>query len=96
MSAYVVIRITVHDQERLKGYQQIAPSIIEKYNGKILVRGGDVMTLEGPEENRRIVMIEFPDVEAARRFYHSDEYSHAISLRKEAADFEMIAIQGIE
>ncbi len=40
-------------------------------------------------------MIEFPDLETARRFYHSDEYSHAVALRKEAADFEMIAIQGI-
>lgn len=96
MPAYIVIRITVRDPEGLKEYQQVAPAIIEKYKGKILVRGGDVVTLEGPEECRRIVMIEFPNLEDARLFYQSKEYSHAIELRKEAAGFEMIAIRGID
>lgn len=96
MAAYVVIRITVNDPERLKDYQQVAPSIIEKYKGRILVRGGDFVTLEGPEEKRRIVMIEFPDLETAKQFYDSEDYSHAIELRKAAADFEMIATQGID
>ena len=95
MTAYVIIRITVNDREKLKEYQQVAPAIIEKYNGKILVRGGEVAFLEGPEENRRIVMIEFPSLERAKEFYISEEYTRAIELRKGAADFESIAIEGL-
>lgn len=93
MTAYVILRIKVIDPEKLKDYQQVAPSIIEKYNGKILVRGGEVVTLEGSEENRRIVMIEFPSLEKAKEFYHSDEYKNAIDLRKGAAEFESMAIE---
>ena len=58
MAAYVSIRIKVDDPSKLKPYQELAPSIINKYNGKIIVRGGEVVTLEGPEEKRRIVIIE--------------------------------------
>ena len=95
MSAYVIIRININDPDQLKEYQQVAPSIIEKYHGKILARGGQVLSLEGPSEDRRIVIIEFPSLEMANSFYHSPEYTHAISLREGAANFEIIAVEGI-
>ena len=95
MTAYVILRINVIDAEKLKNYQKVAPLVIEKYNGKILVRGGEVLSLEGIEEKRRIVMIEFPSMEKANEFYHSAEYKKAIELRKGAAEFESIAIEGL-
>jgi len=95
MAAYIVIRINVTDAEKLKAYQQVTTAIIAKYDGRILARGGEVVSLEGPEESRRIVMIEFPSLERAKAFYDSDEYRSAIELRQGAADFELIAIEGI-
>lgn len=94
MSAYVVIRIKADDPALLKDYQKVAPSIIEKYNGRFLARGGEVVSLEGPEETRRIVIIEFPSLDDAKRFYHSDEYTNAIELRKGIATAEIIAVNG--
>lgn len=96
MAAYVVIRIKSDDPAQLKDYQNAAPSIIKKFNGKLLARGGEVVSLEGPEETRRIVIIEFPDVDTAKRFYYSDEYTKAIELRKDIADFELIAVEGLD
>lgn len=96
MAAYVSIRIKIDDPSRLKPYQELAPSIINKYNGKIIVRGGEVVTLEGPEEKRRIVIIEFKNLDEAKQFYNSEEYKSAIELRKNIADFEIIAINGVE
>jgi len=95
MPAYVIIRIQAPEPERLKEYQSVAPAIIDKYRGKILARGGEVLSLEGPEENRRIVIIEFDSLDAAQLFYHSGEYQAAIELRKGIAEFEMIAVDGI-
>ncbi len=95
MPAYLILRITVHDADKLKAYQQLAPAIIEKHHGRVLARGGEVTTLEGAEEGRRIVMIEFPDAQAAKGFYHSSEYTQARALRQGAADFEVIAIEGV-
>ena len=94
MSAYVVIRIKAEDPALLKDYQAVAPSIIEKFKGKFLARGGDVITLEGPKETRRIIIIEFPSIEDARAYYQSNEYTEAIELRKQVAVAEIIAVQG--
>jgi uncharacterized protein (DUF1330 family) len=95
MPAYVVIRIKADDPAQLKDYQKVAPAIIEKYGGKLLARGGEVVSLEGPEETRRIVIIEFPTLDNAKKFYYSDEYSNAIQLRKGVANFELIAVDGV-
>ena len=95
MAAYIVIRITVKDPIQLKEYQQVAPSIIDKFGGKLLARGGEVASLEGPTENRRIVIIEFPGMEEAKSFYYSPEYTEAIELRKSAAEFELVVVEGL-
>ena len=58
------------------------------------MRGGPVQTLEGPEENRRIVVIEFPSLEAARAFYESPDYGPVMALRHAAATSEMILVDG--
>jgi len=95
MSAFIIIRVQVSDPSKLKSYQDVAPSIIDKYNGKLIVRGGEVVSLEGPDENRRIVIIEFSSLDEAKAFYYSDEYEKAIKLRSGVAEFEMIAVDGI-
>lgn len=95
MKAIVVMRITVLDKDKLKDYQALAPEIIKSFDGKIVARGGDVVTLEGPDENRRIVILEFPSMELAKEFYYSPAYTEAIEARKGAADFEIIAVEGL-
>ena len=95
MSAFIIIRVQVEDPSKLKSYQDVAPSIIEKYNGKLIVRGGEVVSLEGPDEKRRVVIIEFLSLDEAKSFYYSDEYEKAIKLRSAVAEFEMIAVDGI-
>ncbi|MES2674557.1 MAG: DUF1330 domain-containing protein [Pseudomonadota bacterium] len=95
MSALIMFRIRVNDPALLKDYQAKIPPLVEKHKGKFLVRGGQVITLEGPEENRRIVVIEFPELEDAKRFYNSVEYNEAKKLRENISEFECIAVQGI-
>ncbi len=95
MKAYVILRITVHDPEKLKSYQQVAPSIIDKFKGKMLARGGEVVSLEGAKDDRRTVMIEFESMATAKEFYTSPEYVEAIALRKDAASFDAFAVEGI-
>lgn len=96
MPAYIVIRINVDEPELLKDYQAATPPIIEKYGGRFVARGGPVVTLEGPVESRRIVIIEFPELSDAETFYHSPEYTQARKLREGIAVAEFIAIDGIK
>jgi uncharacterized protein (DUF1330 family) len=44
--------------------QQVAP-LIKKFGGRYLVRGGDLRRLEGNFPLNRLVVLEFPTVEAA-------------------------------
>src|SRR5215472_11629271 len=64
--------------------------------GRFLVRGGELVVLEGDWQPPRLVMLEFEDLEAARRWYASEAYQEAKKLREGAASFRAIAVQGID
>lgn len=96
MPAYLVIRISTDAPETLKDYQLATPAIIAQYHGKFLARGGKTVTLEGPAETRRVVIIEFPTLAEAEAFYHSPEYTQARTLRDGIAVAEFIAVAGVE
>ncbi|MDJ0985409.1 MAG: DUF1330 domain-containing protein [Desulfobacterales bacterium] len=96
MSAYMIARINVTDWDKYNQYIKVTPDIIAKYGGRFIVRGGDTVTLEGPEEKWRIVVIEFPDLDKAKEFYHSPEYANAKKIRAGAAEAQFVAISGVE
>ena len=96
MPAYMLIRIAVDDPAQLKSYQAAVPPIVEKYKGKFIVRGGSSVTLEGPVDSRRMVVIEFPALSDAQNFYNSTEYAEACKLRKGIGVFECIAVDGVK
>ena len=95
MSAYIIAKINVTNPDQYKEYTKATPGIIEKFGGRFLARGGEIMTLEGPEENLRIVLLEFPSLEKAREFYNSKEYGEAKKLRRGAATASFVAVEGI-
>lgn len=63
--------------------------------GRFLVRGGEMCVLEGDWQPKRLVMLEFGSLDAAKRFYTSPAYRHARRLRDGAADLSMVAVDGI-
>jgi len=63
--------------------------------GRFVVRGGDLAVLEGDWHPSRLVMLEFEDLEAAKRWYESEVYQEAKKLREGAAHLRMVAVQGV-
>ena len=96
MAAYIIARINVTDPDQYKEYINVTPGIIAKYDGRFIIRGGEKVTLEGPEEKWRIVVIEFPDLPKAKEFYYSPEYTDAKKIREGAALAQFVAIRGVE
>jgi len=94
MPAYIVARVQVTDWERYRQYTQATPGAIDKFGGRFIVRGGETISLEGPPETARLVIIEFPSVEHAKAFYASEEYSQAKKLREGAATGQFLAVEG--
>jgi hypothetical protein len=58
------------------------------------VRGGELAVLEGDWEPSRLVVLEFEDLEAAKRWYDSERYRQARTLREGAARLRMVAVRG--
>jgi uncharacterized protein (DUF1330 family) len=94
MPAYVIAQVNVTDPAKYQEYAKLAGPANVKYGGKFLVRGGKKTVLEGNIPYERIVINEFPDVEAAKKFYNSVEYQAARQKRLGAADFNMIIVEG--
>ena len=94
MPAYIIGRVEITDSARYAEYMSATPALIARFGGKFVVRGGDVVTLEGPPETRRVVVIEFPTLDQAKAFYNSEGYLQAKKLRDGAAVAQFIAING--
>ena len=95
MPAYVVAMVNVTDPEKYQGYAKLAGPASDKSGGKFLARGGKSEVLEGKFPFARLVINEFPTVEAAKRFWNSPEYQEARSKRLVAADFNMVVTEGL-
>jgi len=94
MPVYIIARVDITDRDRYQHYLKAVPPVIEQHGGKVIARSEDTITLEGPAETRRIVIIEFPTMGKAKEFYHSPEYRNAKKLREGAGTGELIVIGG--
>lgn len=97
MVAYLIGRMSIVDPDQYNAYKRLTPGIVEKFGGRFLTRGGERMHLEGAPDDRRVVLVEFKTVDAAKKFYESPEYTHARGLREGAAiDMQLMVIEGFE
>jgi uncharacterized protein (DUF1330 family) len=95
MPAYFIVDVDVHDPNAYARYRPIATETVARYGGRFLVRGGAVETMEGGWAPQRIVVLEFPTVEQAKAWYHSDEYAEGLRLRHAASTGRMILVEGV-
>jgi uncharacterized protein (DUF1330 family) len=95
MAAYVVAEITINNEEMMKEYRPIAAVALAKHGGRILALGTPE-TLEGAWQSPRMVVVEFPDIETARRWFASPEYAPAKAIRSKAALAEVLVLDGVK
>ena len=75
MPAYVIVETDVSDPEQYEQYKTAASAAVTAHGGRYLVRGGEQDVLEGDWRPSRLVVLEFADLAAARRWYDSE---HAV------------------
>jgi uncharacterized protein (DUF1330 family) len=96
MPAYVIVETQIHDPDQYAQYQAASPDAVHAGSGRFAVRGGELAVLEGDWHPSRLVILEFPDLEAAKRWYESPKYEEAKRLREGAASLRMVAVQGLD
>lgn len=92
--AYLVADVTVTNPEPYIEYQRKVPAIVAQYGGKYLVRAGAMHPREGDLGIRRLVVVEFESMDAALRFYESDDYAPLLKLRKETTQSHLAFFEG--
>jgi uncharacterized protein (DUF1330 family) len=95
MPAYVIVETDIHDPEQYERYKAASPAAVAGGGGRFVVRGGEVAVLEGEWRPKRLVVLEFENLEAAKRLYESEEYQEVKKLRDGAANLNMVAVEGV-
>lgn len=96
MPAYLIADVDITDQDTYQTYTTQVPPILHQYGGRFLVRGGKTEVVEGDWRPSRLVVLQFDDAAAARRFYDSKEYQAIIEFRHRAASTRLILAEGYE
>jgi uncharacterized protein (DUF1330 family) len=95
MPVYVIADVReVRDVEALIEYRRRNTDAVANHGGRFLIRGGESTPLEGDWPTKRIVLIEFPDADAARAWWESDEYAPLKAMRREASDTNILLVEG--
>jgi uncharacterized protein (DUF1330 family) len=92
MPVYMVSNVEVHDPVQFKNYQLPGRNAVFQYGGKFLAEGAAPEAIEGDWVPKRMAIVEFESVEAAKTFYNSPEYQAARQHRLEAATFRIVLV----
>jgi uncharacterized protein (DUF1330 family) len=91
---YVISRVDITNLDAYARYAAAATKAIADHGGKPLARGGRSEALEGTARARNVVL-EFESYDAARTYFHSEQYQAARALRAGAAEIEMVLVEGV-
>ena len=96
MPTYVVGDIQITDPAAFQAHVPRALATIARFGGRVIAGGGKIDLLEGGPMPERIFIIEFPNADAARRWYRSDDYQDALKVRLASSHGRVFLIEGTE
>ena len=95
MSAFVIFDVDIRDPERYQDFIRGVKPAIESAGARYLVRGGAHKVHEGDWSPRRIVLIEFPSVQAWESFYNGPVYRGLKAVRDECSSARLVCVEGL-
>jgi uncharacterized protein (DUF1330 family) len=95
VTAYVITDLEVFDIAQYLAYQQALRPLLEQAGAHYLVRGGSFRVYEGDYQPRRLVLVEFPSLDAIEEFYESEPFQALESQRRACSSARVIAVKGL-
>ena len=96
MPVYLIIDITIIDQDVYEEYVARVSAVMEQYGGAYLVRTSQVATLAGDWKPERIIVVEFDSSDQVQEFYASPEFLELAPLREQSTASRIILVEGYE
>jgi uncharacterized protein (DUF1330 family) len=91
MSVYVIGHITIKDALKWASYRGQVPATLEPFGAELVFRGRRIEVFDGKHAHTDVVVIRFPDEEAARAWHESAAYQTLVPLRRQAAEVTLLA-----
>jgi len=96
MPAYFVAQIEVTDAGRYQQYLAGFMPIFERHGGQLLVTSSkEVEVIEGDWTYERMVILEFPTLDAAHAWHRDPDYQALLEHRHASAHTNMILVEGL-
>jgi steroid delta-isomerase-like uncharacterized protein len=95
--AYSITEVEVLDPDGARRYAELTGAAVDEHGGRFLVLAAEPVVAEGefPVE-RRVVVIEWPDMDALRTWYDSPEYAPARAIAATALRRQLIFVPGLD
>ena len=81
---------------RYKQYQSAVQPLIATHGGRTLAIGRDLEVMEGSHDGRRLIVLEFPDMDRLKAFWHSPEYARIKPLRENGSEVQAWAVPALD
>jgi uncharacterized protein (DUF1330 family) len=95
MSAYAIFDVDIRDMAKYQEFMAGVKPALEKAGARYLARGGKHQIYEGDWSPRRIVLLEFPSLEAFETFYHGETYRSLKSIRDACSSARLVSVEGL-
>ena len=95
MPAHLIVDNEITDPKAYDEYRRQVVPLIGLFGGRFLVRGGPISRLEGEWKPGRLVIIEFPSMDALQAWYCSPDYAPMLALRQSASTGSVVVAEGV-
>jgi len=92
---YWIVRVDVTEPESFKAYVAANVEAFKTYGARYLARAGAFHAVEGTTRSRNTI-VEFPSYQAALDCWNSPAYQAARSLRSNAAEIDIVIVEGYD
>jgi len=92
-AAYVVAHIAVRDEAKWAEYRGKVGATVAAWGGELMMRGTRKAVLYGEHPYTDVVLLRFPDAQAASDWHDSPDYQALVGLRTEAADAVLVSYE---
>jgi uncharacterized protein (DUF1330 family) len=96
MTAYVITEVRIKDHDQYA--REVVPifsATHKEYGGRMLVRTDEPATFAGMPPGGRMVLLEFPDTDTARRWWNSAAVKEAVDRRDVLRINSVVVLEGI-
>jgi len=95
MAAYLVVNVEIKDRAAFEDYVRNVPPLVRKHGGEYLAASNSPKVLEGNWKPHRLVLVRFPDMNAAQAFLQDPEYVPWKELRQRTTNSDMVSLEGL-